>query len=240
MRNLFPIHADGLGLFRWLRLLRSTTRIDHRLDIELYLISHPKSGRTWLRAMIGHALCELFDADRKNLLETRKLTRPLRGVSTSHFTHDGTGHEGIAKGRATRRDKAIYRDKKVLFLLRDPLDVVVSNYFHCTHRTRLFSVTISVFVRNDALGIDPLLRFYRVWWQNRGVPRAFELVRYEEMHDAPAACLRRVLAFMEVQPAVSDDVIAAAVRFARFDNLREMERTRAFDGQAAPADGCGG
>ena len=49
------------------------------------------------------------------------------------------------------------------------------------------------------------------------------------MHDAPAACLRRVLAFMEVQPAVSDDVIAAAVRFARFDNLREMERTRAFD-----------
>ena len=74
-----------MGL-RWLSFLRRPTRPHPHRDVEVFLISHPKTGRTWLRAMIGHALCEVFDADRNILLETRELTRSQRGVLTSHFT----------------------------------------------------------------------------------------------------------------------------------------------------------
>jgi hypothetical protein len=45
-----------------------------------------------------------------------------------------------------------------------------------------------------------MLRYYNVWAAQRTVPREFKLVRYEDMHaDAPGE-LRRVHAFLGLDP----------------------------------------
>ena len=59
------------------------------------------------------------------------------------------------------------------------------------------------------------------------MPAAVLVVRYEDLHDRPEAELRRVLEFVGVAE-VADAVVAEAVAFASFDNMRRLEEADAF------------
>ena len=72
-----------------------------------------------------------------------------------------------------------------------------------------------------------VLTFYQCWYDNRRVPRELMIVRYEDLHRAPAAVLRRVLGFIGLEP-VEEALVAGAVRFAEFSNMRRMEATGRF------------
>jgi len=77
----------------------------------VYVVSYPKSGRTWLHLMLGKAVCAQFGVAEVHMLRSRKFTRAA-GLSRTAFTH--------------ARSLPSYRDKNILFLVRDPRDVVVS------------------------------------------------------------------------------------------------------------------
>jgi Sulfotransferase domain len=54
-------------------------------------------------------------------------------------------------------DKSRYRGTKVLYLIRDPRDVVVSCFFQATRRKKLFRGTLSEFIRSDNYGIRKIV-----------------------------------------------------------------------------------
>ena len=63
------------------------------------IVSFPKSGRTWLRLLIGRALCQRYGLPESQILDTFALTRAA-GILPTVFTHDGTSN---TEGRHLRR-----------------------------------------------------------------------------------------------------------------------------------------
>ena len=74
-----------------LRLVRQKVLEKVGLDnSQVVIASYPKSGRTWLRALIGKAICQHYRVNEDLLLFTYTLTRSASVLSTN-FTHDGSG-----------------------------------------------------------------------------------------------------------------------------------------------------
>ena len=191
-----------------------------------YVISFPKCGRTWLRILLGKVLCEKFDIDSELMLDTINLTRAAKILPTV-FTHDGSS---IREGRrydTLETDKSKYRGKKVVFLIRDPRDVMVSCYFQAVKRIHKYQGTISDFIRTDKYGIKKYLTFLNIWFENQKVPKDFLLLRYEDLQINPSMALKLLLDFLDVK-TVENKVIKNAVNFGSFNNMKKLEKKGFF------------
>ena len=196
---------------------------------EAALVSFPKSGRTWVRVMLGKAIALHYRVPAsEDLLLLRKLSRVHPKLPEIQVTHDGLPHHRTPEevGRAGQD----FAGKRVIFLVRDPRDVVVSLYFHRTKRDEsvgggFYRGTISQFIREDLGSLRTIIRYYNAWERARDRTGAFLQVRYEDLQSAPGAQLRRILEFIGIADP-SDAVIAAAVEFAAFDNMRALEKEK--------------
>jgi hypothetical protein len=216
-------------------VLRGRRERRERAPAATILVSFPKSGRTWLRAMLGRALCRRYGLPEALLLDTYGLTRAA-GLAPAVFSHDGSSHTEARHWRRLERDKSEYRAKRVLFLARDPRDVVVSGYFQATRRRDLFRGGMSDFVRDPRHGIRKVMVFYQLWSESRGVPRSFRAVSYEALHADPAKTLRGVLEFLGAE-AMTSEIVSDAVEFSRFENLKRMEAEGRFaSSRLSPGD----
>jgi len=195
-------------------------------EVDRYLLSYPKSGRTWLRALIGRALVARFRLPEERLMETEDLVRAAQLPSFA-FDHDGSSMMDACKGRRLSPDKSAFRGKHVLLLGRDVRDTLVSAYFHATRRLGIYEGTISSFIRDERYGADKVIAFYRQWFDARSVPRTFVFLRYEALHEDAPAALRATLDFLGARD-VPASTIDDAIRFASFDNLRRAEAADAF------------
>jgi Sulfotransferase domain len=190
---------------------------DHRTDC--FVVSHPKCGRTWLRVMLAKALALHFRLPHDAftwLSDVFAVRAP--GVPRIHFTHDGA-NDPLRQGPFSARCRR-YRGKKVVFLARDPRDVMVSYYFQRTRREHRQG-ELSQLIRDPVWGVDRLIEFMNEWYVGRDVPRAFLLVRYEDLHwDAPAE-LRKILAFLGLSE-VAHTTLQEASEYASFGNMRRL------------------
>ena len=206
--------------------LRGRRERRERAPAEIVIVSFPKSGRTWLRVLVGKALCDRYRLPQEQLLDTLALTRSA-GLAPAVFSHDGGSNtEGRHLERLVR-DKSEYADKRVLLLARDPRDVVTSCYFQATRRRDLFRGTISEFIRDPRYGLRKILTWLEIWSESRDVPREFQVVSYEDLHADPRKALREVLGFLHVSD-VGDALVNDAVEFSRFDNMKKLEQQRRF------------
>ena len=192
----------------------------HR-QTEVYVLSYPKCGRTWLRLMIGKALDQHYRLGVPNPMELGHMHGLHPGIPRIRVTHE---HAHCAE--VIDADKRRFAGKTVVFLVRDPRDVVVSMYFEASRRSALFRGELGEFIRQPVGGIDAILAYYNAWAESAHVPRRFALVRYEDLHHRPAEVLAGVLDTMQL--TVSDAAIDAAVRFSQFDNMRRLEVGDAF------------
>lgn len=202
---------------------------------QVYIISYPKSGRTWLRLMIGKAICDRYDLPTDLMIDTYELTKQA-GLMVTHFSHDYSSILSAFSYQGMPKNKSDYADNKVIFLLRDIKDVLVSSYFQATKRTDRFSGTMSEFIRSDLYGVRKIVTFYNAWYEQQHVPQAFLLLRYEDMHEDTEGVLRQTLEFMGM-PNVDHELVKTAVAFARFENMKRLERSGFFqDDKMRPAD----
>jgi len=189
-----------------------------------YGISHPKSGRTWLRAMVGHVLCGRTGLSEKELLNTRVLTAAA-GLPVLKWHHGGASLKSPCPRHDELRFDERFAGKSIIFVIRDPRDTLVSSYFQAVKRSE--SITGSVgeigeFIRSSERGLLKWIAFHNLWHESLPRLRSFHLVRYESMHAEPVATLRGVLEAMGLRE-VRDEELTSAIEFARFDNLRSLE-----------------
>ena len=176
--------------------------------------------------LLGKAVCRKYGLDENLMVNTYKLTGAA-GLSPVIFTHDDSSIKHGHRHDRLETDKSRYRNQKVIFLIRDPRDVIVSCYFQATKRIHKYKGSISDFIRSDHYGITKLLNFYNIWHENRHVPEAFLLLRYEEMQADPFHALKTALDFIGIQD-VKKEIIENAVSFSSFNNMKKMERAGRF------------
>src|SRR5262249_23280442 len=139
----------------------------------------------------------------RHLIGFANLHEKDRAIPRILFTHDNyiadfTGHRG------TKQD---YYDRKVVLLVRNPIDVAVSQYFQWRYRMRPGKkalndypahgpeVALFDFVHRHPAGLTKVIDFLNDW--SRELPRLRQVlvVRYEELQADPEATLRRILSF---------------------------------------------
>src|SRR5580765_8163967 len=104
-----PLHKDSvmsaIGVQARERLPQNSPAV--------FLLSYPKAGRTWLRALVGKALVQHYGLPEATLLDTSELTRAA-GLPIAVFDHDQSALFAGLRWQAMPTDRNAYRGKRVL------------------------------------------------------------------------------------------------------------------------------
>lgn len=198
------------------------------------LVSWGKSGRTWLRVMLSRAYQLKGALDEDSFLEFDNFHKLNSELPAVFFTHNN-----YLKDYSGNSEPLVdFRGKRVVLLVRDPLDVAVSQFFQWRFRMRprkkfindypMKDTEIWDFVRDETVGVPRIVKFLNGW--ARAIPEHGDvlLVRYRDMRSDPARVLAQILEFTGT--ACSTEQVSAAVEFARYDNMKKMEQTKFFKG----------
>lgn len=238
--RLTPAHAvrEWLHQRKWVRKNR---RMLYTADA--LVISHTKSGRTWLRVMISHLYHLKYGIPATELMNFDNLHQLNPHIPRIFFTRD------TRIPTLTRKNRYIsaVTDKKTLFLVRDPRDVAVSFYFHVCNRAsdRVLrrkgigqaakKLPIYAFVTDPALGLPRVIEHFNRWHAEMASMDHTLMIKYEDMRTDPAAALTQVMGFIDRDFSSAD--INKAVEFASFENLARKEKHGYFSsGRLAASD----
>jgi hypothetical protein len=208
-----------------LRLKRDLRDAAWLSEADAVVVSYPKSGRTFVRAMLARLYQRRFGIDERSLLEFPMLLRAPAEAPRVLFTHAG---DTMRRPDQIHLDPSDYPGKKVVLIARHPGDIAVSRYHHLKHRSRdtarqrLAEQPLDSFVWAEQGGIPSIVTFLNQFAALPGVT----IIRYEDFLGAPAQSLRRLAEAVGLE--VGDDDVADAVAFGSLPNLRQLEREGYF------------
>jgi hypothetical protein len=210
------------------QMLRSFLPSRQGRPADVYVVSFPKSGRTWHRILLGNYLAREADVDLRESMKLNELCLKL-GKPTFAYSHNGANfkdhkhplHPDVA-------DNKLWRDQRVILLLRDVRDILTSAYFHARYRRKTFHGSIGEFVRNPLIGAEKVLTAYNKWKQNIEICKDCLVLSYEGLHRDTGGCLTRTLEFGG-HGDVNKERVAQSVEFCRPENMRELERINYFN-----------
>jgi hypothetical protein len=188
---------------------------------DTFLVSYPKSGNTWARFLIANLIhpSERIDFSNVNRMipgpevtRNRQLMKtPRPRIIKSHQYFDP-------------------RYPRVIYIVRDPRDVVVSQY----HFQRKRHVVADQFPLAEYVDrfVAGKTSFYGSWGEHaaswlatrRGRP-GFLLLRYEDMVEDTGRELAKVATFLGV--SATPETIAQAVERSSADRMRTLEKSQA-------------
>jgi hypothetical protein len=189
---------------------------------DVFIVSFPKSGNTWTRFLIGNLISPNERADFSNI---------------NRLIPDPEAMTKRAMNRAARprfiKSHQYFdpRYPKIIYIVRDPRDVVVSQYhFHRKRRIIDDKYSIERFVTRFVAGeTSP----YGSWGENAaswlctryGCPY-FLLLRYEDMLEDTTREIARAAAFLNLK--ITPERLAQVVERSSADQMRKLEKDQAM------------
>jgi hypothetical protein len=215
---------------------RGREQLARLAEADCAVVSHGKSGRTWLRVLLSHVYHARCGLPETALLSHDNFHRRNPEVPRVFFTHDNylrdfTGHT---------RPIEDYGDHRVVLLVRHPADVTVSQFFQWRFRMKVGKkglldypahgeeVTLETFLREPRWGLDRVIAFLNLWAHDVPDFPELMLLRYEDLRADTHASLARLLEFLGT-PATAAE-IDAAVAFGSVENMRRLEQEGGFRG----------
>lgn len=192
-----------------------------------FLTSYPKSGRTWFRFILSNyfntaadlkvgvdlhstfSIVPNFDCDPVRGIPAFRKARFESRIPLILVTHHGYR-------------RSIFLNKPVIFMVRDPRDVLVSAYFHATRHKHRFAGSISDFLASPDQGLTPLVAYLNGWADGLRRHQHYVL-SYEALSADPVAATTKVLSFLNY--AVDRESVKGAVEASHFEAMRERERS---------------
>jgi alcohol sulfotransferase len=186
--------------------------------------------------MVGYYLARLTGAKEDQAFRVAGMCRRA-GLAPLVYSHNDAGFkDGLKPSSRVVASPRLWAGHDVLFLVRNPRDVLVSAYHHATSRSGHFSGSIAAFIRKPETGIAKVLAAYDRWHANLALARSFRIHSYEEMHRDPQAVLRSSLEFFGL-PRVDADLLADAVAFCSLENMKRYEEQDLFKSKMMRNDG---
>jgi hypothetical protein len=205
---------------------------------DIWLIEHPRCGRTWLLSMLGKSLCDalgiddsLFNSEPRVLMCALHFLKQCP-VKVLEYDHDETDTD-LSYSDLYKRDQRFLcggkvhlmdqegdlqiKKQEVIFMVRDIRDVLVSWFY-----ARKLTDDIGAFIRDDRYGLRKILSFWNLWYERKDRVKEFHLFSYEDLHDRTGLMLAELLRILGVPHTPRS--ILDAVEFASFKNMQKMEK----------------
>ena len=190
------------------------------------IVSYPKSGRTWLQKMIIEAICLERGIDTK-INDITELSE-VAGLPLILSTHAGSSWEEHIQDENTVsvNDWKKYSHAKVVFLYRDPRDILVSQYHHIVNRTGYKTFHKDYVIENKNVGLLKIINFMNKWYKFSGEnTESVCRMSYETMRKDTEAELARLFDFWDI--SVSRKNIEQAIENCTLDKMRQKEKENA-------------
>lgn len=231
--------AERLGVDAVLRRAARTVnrvlgrrRAGRRLTVypdDVFVVSYPRSGNTWLRFLIANLYSRDHPATFRNIEQKipdiylhadrrlREFPRPR--ILKSHEPYDP-------------------RYRRVVYVVRDPRDVAVSYYhyrvaFGGADENRSLAPFAASFADGAIDAFGSWGDHVRGWIASRHDPDLL-LVRYEDLLAEPIATLRPIAALAGID--ADESALARAVELSSATRMRRLEEDRASDGTRAASE----
>ena len=182
---------------------------------DVFLVSYPKSGRTWVRFLIANYLsdnqCDFLNSYLivpgidYNPEQCINLQPPRFIQSHWSFTPEF---------------------KKVIFIVRDGRDVAVSYYFHLIKfkiisKDTSFADYLEMFNQGSFDQFSPWGSYVETWLNN--APEEFLLIKYEDLKTDAVRELTKMIEFAGL--AVNKEAVIAAVKASSFEKMKSHEQS---------------
>lgn len=193
-----------------------------------FIISYPKCGRTWLRVLIGKYICSKFNLSDDMILKTFQITK-FQGLHPTQFSHDTSSWNKKIVYRFDNLPfkKNFYKDKKIIFLTKNLKDTLVSSYFHVKKRDKIYSDTITKFIRSDIYGVKKVLAFNKIWYQNKKITKEFLHISYENLHNDIKNILIKCLKFIGFKK-IDEVLLEESIKFSNINSMKKLEKKNYF------------
>jgi hypothetical protein len=195
----------------------------------VWIASYPKSGNTWVRFMA----CNLLFGRQESAAALNTLAPDVHELGSGP---DSAVPTGLLKTHFAFTPRLPFADRTAaaIYVVRDPADVLASNFFYSQRSQRLADASHSEFDRY----VDQFL-------QHRGDPRWIELgmgswednvrswlttpvdfpvlrLRYEDMIDDPLSACEAIARLLRPESPRAD--LKQAVDNSSFERMRDIER----------------
>lgn len=219
--------------YRHVRRIRNQALLERAApSVDAFLVSYPKSGRTWLRFLLSHYFAQTAGLDFEPDLHStfRVLPNFDRDAARGLPVFVGREHKVALPLIAVSHrafEPRFFAGRPTIILVRDPRDVCVSAYFHETKHKHRFAGSIAEFIEDDSYGVPAIVRYHNGWAAGlRGNPSL--VVSYEEMSSNTEAAVRRMLEFLKLP--VDGEALLRAIDAARFSRMQKDEKKTGIPG----------
>lgn len=187
------------------------------LPSDVFIVSYPKSGNTWTRFLIGNVIYQNSQLD---FLNVEKLVADI-------YLHTDPYLMKIEKPRFLKSHEYFHpKYKKVIYIVRDPRDVMVSYYFHLVKCHRINSnYPIDKFATEFISGeFDSYGSWYEnvvSWIRVKKNDGNFLLVRYEDMLANTIHEVQRIISFLGIERDL--DHLNTAIKNSSKESMQLLE-----------------
>jgi estrone sulfotransferase len=212
LRKFLESRMVSIGILkdRWLP--------DPLFDDDIFIVSYPRSGNTWLRFLIANLL---FPND---IVDFQTISKYIPAGAR---VADRIWQAGESKSRPRYlKQHSLYHPKypRVIYLVRDGRDVYISYYEFL--RNSLAEQSLVEFIGREDLPYGSWSQHIRSWMSAGLPPNRFLLIKYEDMLANTDEILRRIAKFSGLY--WSEDEVNLAIQKSSFNNMREIEETKGF------------
>ena len=218
-------------LQRWRRGREEFWKYKH---CQYIFASYGKSGRTWVRVMISRYFQLVYNLPDNTLMGFDNYTRLNRSIPKIFFTHDNylRGYTGNVDS------KKDFYDKKTILLVRNPIDVAVSQFHQWKFRMRPekkamnrypehdADISVYDFAKHEGQGLNHIIDFMNNWARELPGIKELLVVRYEDLRENPERELARIVSFLGLEP--NPEYLKDTAEFASVENLRKKEQENYF------------
>ncbi len=205
-------NKNPLVVIRKIKFLMTKPVIKPILKEDIYLVSFPKSGNTWVRLILANLLVQKakskidFFSNMSDIIPDIHLTReyvsPLKNLPR------------IIKSHSRYRKEY----PRVIYIIRDPRDVMASSYHYYTSRNKN-TLSFKKFIRSKRTGLPAWFKHYKSWENNADL-----IIKYEDLKKDCFKEIKKIAGFVKMN--VTDKQIRNAINECEFEKLQQKDASK--------------
>lgn len=193
---------------------------------DVFIISFPKCGRTWLTMILARIFQKEYNLPEGYVTNIESISDKLLSIPKIRVFHEDNPQN--KKSIELLKDKTSYKNNKIILLIRDPRDVIVSWYFHEKNRKKRYNGKLNDFLFKGFGDFNTIIKYYNIWSENMTKLKNILILRYEDLTNDSLNQIKRVLEFMNIKN-ISNEKILESLEFSKFDNMQKMESDNKFN-----------